>query len=175
MKYLVWLLLLIFTFSTVALGKPLWNRLPKRRKAMIVGAGVAVVFAASSIWNHGKADADDNNFLTIVSTVLVLLLWGLYRLCALVLPRLPRIVIALAVSVVLHCMIGFATLYPSPSRLAVALLTPAALVMWLFYNHFPDSAFVIGLSLSLAFYTAVAWLILWAWPYLGWTSADKSP
>ena len=65
-------------------SKSSWYRLPKLRQAIIVGAAVAVILAASFIWNYGKPDADVNNFWTIVGTVLVLLLWGVYGVCALI-------------------------------------------------------------------------------------------
>lgn len=154
-------------------SRTFWNKLPKRQKAMVVGAGVAVVLAASFIWNHGKAKADEINFVIIVSTVLVLLLWVLYRVCAFVLPSLPRIMVALAASVALNCVIGVAILDLSRPRLVLVFLAPWALVMSLFDNYLPDSAFLIGGLFSLLFYTVVVWLILWAFAHFGGRSADK--
>lgn len=95
----------------------------------------------------------------------MLVLWGVYRLCALILTHLPRIVIALAVSVALHCLIGLATLSNPPPRLAFVLLMPGALVGWLFDHNFSGSAFLIGFLCSVVFYTVVAWLVLCALAY----------
>jgi hypothetical protein len=57
-----------------------WNGLPKKRQALLVGAAIAIVLLASFAWNYGSPDAASDNFVTVVCVILALLLWGLYRL-----------------------------------------------------------------------------------------------
>jgi len=60
--------------------KAVWSGFPRKHKVLLVGAGIAVFMAASFVSNYGKSDAAYNNFLSLGSIILALLLWGLYRL-----------------------------------------------------------------------------------------------
>lgn len=175
-----------------------WGRLTKPRKTIVVGIAVVAVMLCSSILNRGKPDPDsaDNNVMTMVCTVLVLLMWGLYR----VLHRLRavQVALALALSVCLH---GFFILLTSPPMMGHSTPSPrwvkyliGSLMFLIFlFGYIAGHAHLgfwfelrlalLGLLFSLAFYAIVAWKILglvnkWARRILGslekWSKCEAS-
>jgi multisubunit Na+/H+ antiporter MnhC subunit len=142
--------------------KSAWVRLSKLRKTIVVGIAVAAVMISSSILNHGKPDATWSSFLTMVCTIVVLLMWGLYRLL-----RRSRILIALALSVALNGLGGLASLqHAGAPRWVLPFIVPVGFLTWLFRYIFSDAdfgswfGFWLGWLFSIAFYAAVAWTIL---------------
>ena len=150
-----------------------WGRLTKLRKAIVVGIGVIVVMVSSSILNQGKPDAASNNFLTMIYTMLVLLMWGLYRLI-----RRSRILVAVALSVALNGLGALAALDHDPPRWVLFFIAPSGFLTWLFGRISGDFGawlgFWLGLLLSIALYAVVAWTILVALASLKKWSRSKS-
>ena len=171
-----------------------WSMLTKPRKTIVIGIAVVAVMLFSSILNRGKPDPDsvDNNVMTMVCTVLVLLMWGLYRFLHRL--RAVQVALPLALSVCLHGflislisppMMGHST--PSPRW--VKYLIGSLMFLIFLFGYIADHAHLDWLSLlgclfSLAFYATVAWKILgsvkrWSWRILGslekWSKCDASP
>lgn len=167
--------------------KSTWGRLTKPRKTIVVGIAVVAVMLCSSILNRGKPgpDSADNNVLTMVWILLVLLMWGLYRFLHRL--RAVQVALALALSVCLHGffislasppMMGHST--PSPRW--VEYLIGSFMFLAYLFGYIADHAHLgfwfglwlslLGLLFSLAFYAIVAWKILgsvnkWSWRILG--------
>lgn len=176
-----------------------WDRLTKPRKTIVVGSAVVAVMLCSSILNRGKPNPDsaDNNVMTMVCTVLVLLMWGLYR----VLHRLRavQVALALALSVCLHGFLISLTSPPmmghsTPSPRWVKYLIGSLMFLIFLFGYIADHAHLdfsfglwlslLGCLFSLAFYAIVAWKILgsvkkWSWRILGslekWSKCEASP
>lgn len=175
-----------------------WAGLIKPRKTIVVGIAVVAVMLCSSILNRGKSDFDsaDNNVMTMVCTVLVLLMWGLYRFLHRL--RAVQIALALALSVCLH---GFLILLTSPPKMGHSTPSPrwvkyliGSLMFLIFlFGYIADHAHLgfgfepwlslLGFLFSLAFYAIVAWKILgsvkkWSWRILGslekWSKCEAS-